>query len=119
MKPGDLTPDNRRDIVNDVIKQLAIGKGINLNPKVSAEEQVVRRAGVKLERIKSQIREVVQAAHTAGHLYDSNRAYETTFNLIINEFKDWSKDDLLFLSSVVQACAVMEGIDEMHKQGLI
>lgn len=83
------------------------------------EEQCYMRAKHTMASVNRNIHEVLNTAKAQGHKFDKDSCFQTLEVLIMDAFRQWPKDDLLYLLTILQAGILMNSIEDEVKAGLL
>lgn len=102
----------RRRIVNDTLKHFKAKHA----PKPVHE--VVERAKLLSLEVHRVTKEVLKQSQAAGHPYNEKAMQALVSKLYLDGFSKWSKDELVFLVTLIHGEIAMAGINEAVNMGL-
>lgn len=106
-----MDPDLRKQFANDVLKDYIAKESTAAN---TPEEKIVATAMETQKQIWDLTLEVVKADKRRGGAFDPNAMYDLIQKLLMDNFRTWSKDDLLFVFSTMLTELLVERAQDYH-----
>lgn len=117
--PNDQSPQDRELLLRMRETAEKIFANAKFAQQFKREHELVERSKKIMERVHSVVMEVVNTDAARGGKFDPRAANNLIEKMIIEQFKSWDKDELLFIATLIHTGIILEKVQEAADMGLI